>query len=554
MRYLKPALGILLLLIVSGCPDGSEHALSPFTLSSRPVPDELLFDYAGTFSNIEESTRRHLDELRRLYNIEACIVTLRKSPGNAPITQLAADILNNWQIGRDYNSRGLLFVFVESARQVKFEVAYELEDVFTDAFTGFVEDRQLRPNYRRGNLEVGIIAVFEEIEKRAELRQLGKYTPDDIAELDAELLSGGAGAKKKLTTYEGPPARQQSESLNKSPLTDKYAATPGQAWEIMVDKWAGGKSHADVDIYTESTKMAMGDQNNPDDQRVTDQAKLLLHVPYFVKQQGNAALIHFKRRDGWEYAPYLFAYDGKGWKFDIVSQRKYVVFGSKGSWHLERGDHNYNALFGDFKYSFRKDIPITADVAYDIGADRQTTEKITELEQQLADGVKPQGKIALELGRLGVMTARRPQHVYTPLNRAKEISPSAEVHKYLAIYHVMSNFQYKSALDEITTYNEKTDSVYSLDFQGFLFYKLGRYDRAVESFTKAQDIRPTIYGLCKLCRAEAMLYSSMSKIDPRRPGHKKKSAAAFASAKQLAPDNWRIPLLARWLRYKHILR
>lgn len=553
MGFLKPALGIFLLIVISGCRGGSEPSLPPFTLSSRPAQDALLFDYAGTFTNIEESTRRYMDDLRRLYNIEACIVTLSESPANTPLPQLAAEILNNWQIGRAHNGRGLLFVFVESNKQVKFEVAYELEDVFTDAFTGYVEDLQLRPNYRSGNLEIGIIAVFEEIEKRAELRQLGEYTPDDIAELDAELLSGGAGAGKKLTDYEKSPARKQSEPRHEASLSDKYAATPGQAWEIMVGKWAGGKSHADVDIYTAATKMAMGDQNKPDDQRVSSQAKLLLHVPYLVKQEGNVALIHFNRRDGWEYAPYLFAYDGTGWKFDIVSQRKYVVFGSKGSWHLELGDHNYNALFSGFKNSFRKDIPFTADVTYNIGTDRQIASSITELEQQFAGGVEPQGKIALELGRLGVVTARRPQHVYTPLNRAKELSSSAEVHKYLAVYHVMSTFQYKSALDEIAAYNENTDSVDGLNFQGFLQYKLGRYDLAVESFTRALDIQPTIYGLCKLSRAEAMLYTTMSNIDPRRAGHKTKAAAFYASAKEHDQDNWRIPFLENWLRRKHIL-
>lgn len=553
MHIFKSAISIFLLIYLSGCQGRDDNSLPPFSLTSRPTEDELLFDYVGTFSNIKEGTHRYLEDLNRLYNIETCIVTLNTSPGDTPLHQLAADIFNNWQIGRRHNGRGLLFVFIESDKQVKLEVAYELEDVFTDAFTGFTEDLQLEPNYRTGNLEIGIIAVFEQIEKRAELRQLGKFTPDEIEKLDAELLSGGAGAGKDLTDYQKPSALQDAESKHLSSASDKYASTPGRAWEIMIDKWTGGKSNADVDIYTEATKNAMGDQNNPDDRRVSSQAKRLLHVPYFVKQKGNVALIHFNKQKGWEYAPYLFANDGKGWKFDIVSQRKYVVFGSKNSWHLELGDHIYNSLFKGLKNSFRKDIPVDPAATYTIDTDQQMAAQIIELEQQFSSGVEPQGQVALELGRLGMVTARRPKHVYTPLKRAKELASSPDVYKYLAIYHVMSNFQYQSALEEITTYNEKTDSVYGLNLQGFLHYRLGHYDLAVDSFNAALEIYPTIYGLCKLSRAEAMLYKTMSKINPRRSGHKTQAGAVFASAKERAPDNWRIPFLEDWLRRNNIL-
>ena len=550
----NPVLGMLLfLLFLTGCSGNGEETLPQFTLSKRPVPDELLFDYTGRFFNIEESTRQHLKSLSTLYSIEACIVTLNELPDAMTLEELAVEIFNNWQIGRNYNGKGLLFLFIESGKQVKFEVAYELEDVFTDAFSGYIEDLQLKPNYSKGNLEVGIIAVFEEIESRAELKQIGQYSEDEIIVRDADLLSGGAGASKKLSRYKkSRPETKNSPQLLQTPPY-KYAATPGNALEIMLNKWSGESSYTDFDIYTAATKMAMGNQNDPDDQRVAAQAKLLLEVPYIVKQDGNFALIHFNRRKGWKYAPYLFANDGQGWKFDIVNQRKYVVFGSKDSWHLERGEHSYNNLFSGFKNSFRKDIPFTNDVSYEIAQDQQIAEKIEVLERQFSKNKQPSFDIALELGRLGVMTSRRPQLVYPPLNMTKKNLSAVEPHKYLAVYHVMSNFQYESALQEIQEYNQKTESVFGINFQGFLHYKLRQYNEAVKLFNRSLGIQKSIYALCKLSRAEAMLYADMPEMDPRRSSHKKKAVEAYITAKQNDPGNWRLPMLESWLRQRNIL-
>jgi tetratricopeptide (TPR) repeat protein len=552
LRGLKFVLVVFLFSITS-CSGNEDNTLPEFTLSERPFSDELLFDYAGTFLNIEESTLLYLDSLRNLYNTEACIVTFKKLPDNKNIQQLAAAILNNWQIGRAFNGKGLLFVFIESEKQVKFEVAYELEDIFTDAFSGYIEDLQLKPNYRKGNLEIGIIAVFEEIEKRAELKQLGQYSPDEIAELDAELLSGGAGATKKLSEYQDSFSDKQNDLHKLQTQSHKFAETPGKAWEIMLNKWTGGNSYTYIDIYTEAAKMAMGDQNNPNDKRVTDQAKLLLKVPYVVKQDRNVAMIHFNRKKGWEYAPYLFVNDGTGWKFDIVNQRKYVVFGSKGSWHLERGEHGYNKLFDGFNNSFRKDIPYSNDVYYNIAQDQQIAQNIKALEKQFSNDLQPSLNVVLELGRLGVVTARRPQHVYKALNKAKGLSTTAEPYKYLAVYHVMSNFQYESALNEIKEYNKKTESVFGINLQGFLYHKLREYDKAVKAFKESLEIQKSIYALCKLSRAEGMLYVNMSQFDPRRSSHKEKAIEAYISAKEHDPGNWRLPILENWLRHKNIL-
>ena len=82
------------------------------------------------------------------------------------------------------------------------EVSYELENVFTDIFCGHIEDKQLRAYFLNDQVEIGLVAVLEEIEKRAQIKHQANYTVAGIDLLDAELLSGGAGAKRQLTEYQ----------------------------------------------------------------------------------------------------------------------------------------------------------------------------------------------------------------------------------------------------------------------------------------------------------------------------------------------------------------
>ncbi len=185
--------------------------------------------------------------------------------------------------------------------------------------------------------------------------------------------------------------------------------------------------------------------------------------------------------------------------------------------------------------------------------DRQTADKIRKLEKQFTIDTHDFA-VALELGRLGVVTARRPRHVFKPLNRAKEILPAAsEPYKYLAVYHVMSNFQYESALKEIKQFNKIKDSIFGLNFQGFLHYKLREYEKAAKFFRKSLSKQQSVYAYCKLARAEAMTYQESPKLDLRRSLHKKKAADAYYSAVKLSINSWRIPMLENWLRHKGVL-
>ena len=266
--------------------------LASFSFAQRPQTNRYLFDYARLLGHYEEGAHKYLRRIAERFHIEGLMVTLPDLQTRNTIEEMSVDIVNRWGIGKEYEGRGLLLLLVYRNTEVRLEVGYELEDVFTDAFTGYIEDLQLKPYFLRGDIGTGLIAVMEEIERRARIKHQGDYTPGMITALDQELLAGGGGAKRDLTIYRTASPMPASAP----PETDPPGArTPDEAWRVMLTKWAGEGVAINTDIYTELTKMAMGDPNQPDP-RTRAALDHWRNADYQVLQDGDHAVIYFGDR------------------------------------------------------------------------------------------------------------------------------------------------------------------------------------------------------------------------------------------------------------------
>lgn len=526
--------------------------LAEFTLEQRPLTNRYLFDYAKILMHYEEGAHEYLRRIADRFHIEALVVSVPGLDSHNGIEELAVDMVNRWGIGRDYEGRGLLLLLVKERNQVKLEVGYELEDVFTDAFTGYIEDLQLKPYFLRSDIGTGLIAVMEEIERRAQIKHQGEYDPGMIAALDRELLAGGGGAKRDLARY------RDDASVRPATYTDTHGAgarTPDEAWRVMLAQWAGEGEGIKADIYTEITKMAMGDPNRPDP-RTKAALSHWRNANYQVRQDGDHAVIYFGNINGWNNAPFLFCNTSGGWKFDIVHQRRLVVMGPNPNWKVEQGRYPYVNLLTDAWQSTGKDLPLEAGDLYSCARDREIAERIMTLEQ-----VYPQYpndySVVMELARLNVITGRRPNHVYPLLKKAKKLDPeSAAPYKYSAIYNVNTFFQYKTALKEIQIYNSKRPGdVFGQNFLGFLYYRLGEYKKSIVALSKSVALRSdNAYAYSLMARDYALLYQHAKGLDPRKSGYKKTARAMLQEAETVATlDLRRIAALRAWLKKRNVL-
>ena len=525
--------------------------LPPFSLEQRPEEDRLLFDYTGLLEHYREGTRKYLDGITRQFHIEAVIVSLPDLGTARNIEELAVDIANRWQIGREYEGRGLLLLLVNEGKQVKLEVAYELEDVFTDAFSGYIEDLQLKPYFLRDDLGTGLIAVMEELEQRAQLRHQDDYTPGLISQLDAEMLAGGAGARRQLGRYRDMDAAAELTTYDAA----DGARTPQDAWRIMLAKWAGKGTGIKADIYTEMTKLAMGDQNRPDE-RTRAALPQWQDAAFEVLSDENHAVISFGNRKGWNNAPFLFCNTAAGWKFDIVHQRRLVVMGSNPDWKVEQGNYPYVNLLDQVPQSTGKDLPLEPSDLYSCMRDEQIAGEMRALQQRLETSPDHFDTV-MALARLNIISGQRPNHVTPLVKRAKQLDPaSALPYKYSAIYNVNSFFQYETALQDIETYiDRQPGDAFGYNVKGFLHYRLGNYRKSIDALEQALELKAdNVYAFALMSRDYALLYSKANTLDPRRANYRKQALAMLHKAETATTrDTARVERLKHWLQGRKIL-
>lgn len=524
--------------------------LVELNIDKRPEGERFLYDYAKILSHFEEGISGYLKRIANDFYIEAVILTLPNLPPGESINRVSSELINQWKIGGRFEGRAVLLLLVQDIQEVRLEVGYELEDVFTDSFVGYVEDIQLKSNFLNDDIGTGLIALMEELERRAELKYQGDYTSELIAHLDTKFISGGAGAKRDLTKY----TRSDKLQNDLSNSLTRGAHTPEEAWQTMLMKWTGLGSNINIEVYTELTKMAMGDPNHPDP-RTKKSLPHWQNAEFRVLKENDHAVIYLGYKKGWDNAPFLFCRDKQGWKFDIVHQRRLVVMGSQQSWFVEQGPFPYVSLLQEVPQSTGKDLPLDIDDLYRCNDDAAIAKRIKSLTAKIERSPNDY-PLVRELLQLNVITGRRPNHVQPLIQRAKVLAPDDPLpHKYAAIYNVNTFFQYKSALKEIEAYLQLGgEPTFGYNFKGFLHYRLKQYQKAVAALEKVIVSAPeNVYALSLLSRVYTLRYLSLNKIDPRRANFRAK-ALEYLQQAQSAPskDLNRVTRLTAWIQSKNI--
>lgn len=534
---------LLLLLFMTSCSQQTEFNLEK-TIAKRPDRSQMIFDYVGLMQDVEESTTRYLDNIRDQYQIEILIAVLPTLDEQYTINQAAVKMFSNWEIGKNYQSRGILLLLVDDVKEVKLEVGLEVEDVFTDMFTGYIEDLQLRPHYSAGDLEIGLIAVMEELESRSQIKFNGGYDREDITKMDDRYFSQGAGARRDLNDYEAPV--EFSGKVNRN-----YPAgeTPEQAWKTMIRRWRDKVRDPYLEVFPPLARLAYRDFTNLPDSYFEKTYNNYEGKDYEILIDGDYAVVYFGKKKGWDNAPFLLCRTHEGWQFDLVHQRRFVRMGPAPSWGVEFSDHPHMGLLMD-SFQFRgQDIPLEDDDLYSTDRDTALANQILEYEVRYKDN-PDDFETALTLGRLYTVSSMSRKGIKV-LKKANKIAPAdPRPFKYLAIAHVNAHYQYDSALKALQEYLEReSQDGFGYNFMGYIYYRKKMYSKAVDAFEKALSLNPdNCYSHFYLSYSYAWLYDKANKMDPRRKSYKDNyshHAAKTRSYRQSHP--LRVAKLDRWL-------
>ena len=513
-------------------------------IQKRPSEGTLIFDYVGLMEDITESTRLFLTTIRDRYHIEIVIAALPTLKGKYTISRAAADMFTKWDIGREYQGRGILLLLVDDAKEVKLEVGMELEDVFTDLFTGYIEHSQLQPRFAAGELEIGLIAVLEELEARAQVKFQGGYTPTDIGALDAEYLSQGGGARLKLD--DGLKQVRFSGAVNTG-----YPAgqTPEEAWQTMIRRWHDKVRDPYLGVFTPLTRLTYRDFTDMPDSRFEKEYRTFATKPYDIRREGDYAVVWFGKKEGWDNSPFLLCRTAEGWQFDMVHQRRFIRMGPAPKWGVEFSEHPHMGLLMD-AFQFRgQDIPLEGEDLYTIERDAGLANQI--LAQEARYQADPDDvDTVMTLGRLYTLVSLSRKGMDL-LNKARAMNPDdPRPYKYLAIAHVNAHYQYDSALKMLDEFLQRApEDAFGHNFKGYICYRRKDYNAAADALEQALALKPDNgYAHFYLAYTYAWLYNQAVKLDPRRNAYKDKFRHHAARTRAYASRHpLRVETLNQWL-------
>lgn len=121
-------------------------------------PDKLLSDQTVGEINLL------LDSLEKKTSAQVALVMLN-SIGDEDIFEFAQSLFVKWGIGKSGNDNGLLILFVQDKRTVRFHTGYGLEGVLPDATCKRIQTQKMVPFFKEGNIDAGMKAGVEETAK-----------------------------------------------------------------------------------------------------------------------------------------------------------------------------------------------------------------------------------------------------------------------------------------------------------------------------------------------------------------------------------------------------
>ena len=241
----------------------------------------------------------------------------------------------------------MLFLVDPQGKAVRLETGYDLEGIFTDAFTGYVEREQMLPFFAAGRIAPGIEATVELLVARAlEALEHGDYTKTGNGAPPEGHLSGGGGAKTDIQLGNRLPEKPAY------PLAAEFGPqpTPIKALEAYMQVLSLHVKDPDLGLYTPRTRdffrqwvvtRAQQDNGLRALKRAIRSAEPVV--------EDSLGVIRFPVDDR-QSSPYFLEKGDRGWMLDFYSMNQLIRFNHKNQWHFVKTDHKYAFAFTDLRF------------------------------------------------------------------------------------------------------------------------------------------------------------------------------------------------------------
>jgi hypothetical protein len=252
---------------------------------------------------------------------------------------------------RSEAGRGLLLVLDARQDLVRVEVGRGLEGVFPDAFVAYLEQRQMVPYFRAGQVGDGVLAATELLVTRIQnAKQRAGWEAEPWAE-----GSAGAGARARAELGRG-----RDDAFARGP--DAAArSSPEDTVRAYLAAMGARNGRADLDLYTAATRAMLV-------RRVITPAQMdgvarayrgCRRQSLRLVEGGTRAVVRYPI-EARECAPFLLALEDGRWRLDFATAAGAIRFGRSNAWRLERERAGaYAAAFDDWRFD-RHGFPLPA--------------------------------------------------------------------------------------------------------------------------------------------------------------------------------------------------
>jgi len=304
---------------------------------------DLVADNAALLDVAQRTRIETFHELLRAdFDIDYRVVTTNET---LDIDEHAATLFENISVGsRSRKVQGLLLLIDATQDRVRLEVGYALEGTFPDAFIAYVEQRQMVPFFRAGQVADGILATTELIVTRAQNAKRN-------AGLESEVWLAGSGGGGASTA-----ARINAGSVNTvfdSRTQLSSGASPTTVLSQYFSRMQDRDPNPNLDIYTPATQKMLRDW-------VMTPAQMDNIVKTYRHCESEAERIDSNGRYGVirypvsqrQCSPWFFEKSNGTWALDLTMMQRAIRFGRDNSWHFEYGiEHPYQFAFSDWSFN-----------------------------------------------------------------------------------------------------------------------------------------------------------------------------------------------------------
>lgn len=317
-----------------------------FRLYQVHIPTRVHDSIDAIPDEFEQLHNLRLDALADGYGVEIHYV-IDSLPDDTSIESATLERARSLKVGRRTEGQGILVFIDYGSGKMRIEVSPQLQDVFTDAFVGYLLRSHLLHFAERHNIELGLRMMLTLMAFRIQQAVLDERWDPSLLErtdTDTRLAAGGGASLKAMEPDPTPWLKSRHSPEAKATLGPQ--PTPEEAFATYLRWLRLDPIDARVDLFLPKSQAAL--DANPYTRPFMDLEVIKYDGrPFHIVERGDLAMVYVTNTPlVW---PMLFRRSPAGWQVDVLAEWSHIAHYGPGTyiWAWRYLDDEWDLAFHD---------------------------------------------------------------------------------------------------------------------------------------------------------------------------------------------------------------